>query len=52
MGIIEGVNVCEDCGQEVCDCGSDMMHSMDPDKVEPENDGFGDAEFWSVMDRY
>lgn len=48
--VIDGVNVCSECGQEVCDCGSGLMHSMEPDDVEPDGDGFGEAEFWDIMD--
>jgi len=46
MGIIDGVNVCDVCGQEVCDCGSGLMHDMEPDEVKDESpDDYSEA-FW------
>jgi hypothetical protein len=50
--VIEGVDVCSDCGQEVCDCGSGMMHSMEPDEIQgSDNDEFGEAELLDIIGR-
>jgi len=43
MSIIEGVDVCDVCGQEVCDCGSGLMHSMEPDDIEAPGEDYSEA---------
>jgi len=46
MPIIDGVDVCDTCGQEVCDCDSGMFHSMEPDEfVDPDFNDFTEAAF-------
>jgi len=43
--VIDGVNVCSECGQEVCDCGSGLMHDMEPEDVKEIFDDFTEAAF-------
>lgn len=46
MVMIEGIDICDVCGQEVCDCGSGDMHSMDPDNTPDKDDiDFTEAAF-------
>jgi len=45
--VIDGVEVCSGCGQEmdICDCGSGLMHPLDPDDVKEPYDDFSESAF-------